>query len=309
MVFYKKPVIDWETEVFQVSFNADIDQPANRLQALFDSWVKEREERNICTCQTKSFDLRGTREDRYLEIAFGWFCEKCLALLESRMAISIPEIEQVVIGSDKCEYPVTDLCYVEIGPKVVEFETGTKVEVPRFSIRRTTVTIGEFQSFAEATNLVTQAEKDRGKTYRDNDCLWHISERSRSNCQATCLTFEEARAYCQWAEVRLPTESEWMAAALVDDRIFDRRDTDNFLFGDDGKFRRSSFPNSLNDLGLEWVEGNAIPGKAVVRNGPQYVREIGWQKILHRFEWPIDSYDLMLGFRVVKSGMTAEGFR
>jgi hypothetical protein len=60
------------------------------------------------------------------------------------------------------------------------------------------------------------------------------------------------------------------------------------------------FPNALADLGREFVVGNTASGKAVVRFGPCYIREAGWDKRPSRFECPTDSYDLMIGFRVCR---------
>jgi hypothetical protein len=52
--------------------------------------------------------------------------------------------------------------------------------------------------------------------------------------------------------------------------------------------------------GAEWVVGDALPGQAVVRSGPSYVRMIGWENRPNRYLWPCDTCDITLGFRVCR---------
>lgn len=91
---------------------------------------------------------------------------------------------------------------------------------------RTEVTIGAFRAFVQATGLVTEAEKaGGGQTYeggwqRRPGWLWHApyGQPGADDEPVTHVTQTEARAYCAWAGKRLPTESEWVAAAYTEQR-------------------------------------------------------------------------------------------
>lgn len=127
-----------------------------------------------------------------------------------------------------------------------------------------------------------------------------VRPKDRGNVPVHSVSFDDASAYCEWAKVRLPTEEEWLAAALIDQRIMSPREMRAFLFGQSGRFDIDKYPQALDGLGKEFVVGDVVPGKAVVRNGPHYVREEGWETHPNRLEWPSDAYDLMLGFRVCR---------
>jgi len=99
-----------------------------------------------------------------------------------------------------------------------------EVTVSSFYIDTHEVTNAEFAEFVKATGYVTQAEKD-GYSWsyiKDADdwqqiagANWRHPEGSDSSIDdrmdhpVVCVSWEDAKAYANWAGKRLPTEAEW----------------------------------------------------------------------------------------------------
>jgi sulfatase modifying factor 1 len=99
-----------------------------------------------------------------------------------------------------------------------------------FAIGRHEITNAQFACFVQATGHVTTAERHRHamvyapglREYRwavDTTASWrHPQGRARCSVDTmpdhpvTCITLDDALAYCAWAGVRLPTFEEWEVA-------------------------------------------------------------------------------------------------
>lgn len=152
-----------------------------------------------------------------------------------------------------------------------------EVDLPAYEIDRFEVTNDEFARFVEAAGFVSYAEENSSKNWRD------AAEAKGGNHPVVYVTWNDAKAYCEWAGKRLPTEAEWEKAARGEDgRVFpwgnDFPGADVDQFGNFyetglrstfpvGGFEKGASPYGLYDMAgnvREWVEDYflAYPGAA-----------------------------------------------
>jgi len=110
---------------------------------------------------------------------------------------------------------VTDIM-VEIpaGPFIMGTDSGDpneapahEVDLPAFMMDKFEVTNADFAVFVEVTGYETYAEKEGRAGWRT------AYSEGKDNHPVVYVTFDDALAYCTWADKRLPTEAEWEKAA------------------------------------------------------------------------------------------------
>jgi formylglycine-generating enzyme required for sulfatase activity len=130
------------------------------------------------------------------------------------------------------------------------------VDLPAYDIDHFEVTNDEFAHFAQETGYVTYAEKNSSKNWKD------VAE-GKGNHPVVYITWDDAKAYCEWAGKRLPTEPEWEKAARGDDgrdypwgNDFVAANGNFYEGGIRGTTAVGSFPAGASPYGVEDMAGN-----------------------------------------------------
>lgn len=124
------------------------------------------------------------------------------------------------------------------------------VRLDGFWMYKYEVTVCQFDQFVEATGHRTDAEKEgRGWTYNTDEDKWEAAEGlswwqpfeegrlAHPDRPVVQVSWNDAQAYCRWAEVRLPTEAEWEYAARGGNTGLAGRPHHTFVWGSDAPTR------------------------------------------------------------------------
>jgi len=275
----RRELIDWENIVMTVHSDNDLsDDVLARLRQLLETWPKAKAQEK----DTYPVPLwRDQHDRRTFQFCWEkWFPEEWFEPLAQALAAQFPSLSLLEIGHDFEPAHRDDAAFIAVARKVVELEDGSRIEVEPFEIAKYTVSIGQFEQFTQETGYKTIAEQRDYETFRNNQFIGEIPARKRFSQAAFCISYVDAVVYCEWARVRLPTEAEWVAAAVIDDRVYD----------DDAELRRR-YPELEKDptailKGCSEMTGTVVNGRrgqrVIVRDGPYLVRS--------RRSWPSPHY-------------------
>lgn len=166
---------------------------------------------------------------------------------------SIPPTPRPAVESGMIAIPAGDFT---MGSDVEDERPPHTAFVDGFEIEKLEVRNEDFEKFVAETGYITDAEK-AGET------SWQYYAKDKPNHPVVKVSWNDAKAYCEWLGKRLPTEAEWEKAARGTDarsypwgNQWDAAKANTKEGGRRGTTPVGSFPDGASPYGLMDMAGN-----------------------------------------------------
>jgi hypothetical protein len=294
MEFFRHAQSEWEPARIVIEFSGGNAPSKRRIESKLVAWFKQRDEGSTCPCSLTFLNV--TTTGNRSEILCERLCESCLETL-------VDDLPSVIDGLTKMEfgYPTlpesSAISFIQIEDQNVEFEDGHKEHVDPFFITKRPVSIEVFADFVDRVAYTTDAERDGSlETWRSNEMNSDDPRGTKSSQPVVLISFNDAEMFCKSNNFRLPSEAEWMAASLVDPKLYEPEIVSEAIY------RASRSDNALQEIGDEYTGSCEEGGRVIVRRGPKWARDTTWKKQVDYNRIAIDRnlYEGYFTFRVCK---------
>ncbi|HEY73141.1 MAG: hypothetical protein B6I35_03245 [Anaerolineaceae bacterium 4572_32.2] len=175
-----------------------------------------------------------------------------------------------------------------------------RVRLPDFQIDKYETTNAQYRVFAEET---------------DHPAPEGVFSEEMADYPVTNVSWEDARAYCEWAEKRLPTDAEWEKAARGSegltypwgnewrDGLANTRESGRGSVSPVGSFSAGASPYGVHDMAgnvWEWVEDWAVLEQTKIIRGGAWNAVSRWAQTFAHNETPPSYTQDNLGFRCAR---------
>lgn len=298
---HKHDSFDWEPAVIAVRSRSTSATSKHTLFALLSQWLQDRS--LSCACYQVYLSVE-IEESDLIVIRCEWLCSTCLESFLGYVESIVPDVFEIHLGvaTSQADAPISkadnEREYLCVPEKEVELESGEVVQTDQVTISRHPVSIDEYRIFANDSGYQTLAERcdDVENCYYCNSVIAGWSEAEIARGTASCLCYLDAVAFCHFYGLRLPSEVEWLAAAVIEDGEISAKEY------------RERIPSICKSPTFLYTIGAEVTGtleddqRCVLRRGPIGIRQEHWRERVggNRLVTPIDYYDCMTSFRVVK---------
>ena len=258
------------------------DEDLSKLDGVLETWLEtEAPERKDAKSQSdedrprlRSDPAKSTPDRMNVVIQARNFKNAWCEALGIRLAKEFPFLWQLEVGEPLGSNALAewDDTFIAVPRKTLTLDEGSQVVVEPFEIARHPVSFEQFFKFVTATGYQTTAEaKKSEKTFLTptgaDEPVAHVDR----TLPVSLVSYRDAVAYCEWAGVRLPTEEEYLAAMILDDRIFPRGHQDA------ARVQEELFlsARALRGTWLNFTSTTAPDGRIACRYGPLMLRYQG----------------------------------
>jgi hypothetical protein len=274
MKIFEEDLVDWEPLLMR--FDSSTSIAADRQAALcafLEDWFQTNAAAKRSDCDIRFWNVDGDQ----LSASCEHLTRAAFRRLTKAIDRRFPEIDIVRIGIAFDGVPSgLDFKWIAFWEQAVEMD-GVSHQVDPFAISTFQVSMGQFTEFMSDSGYVPDCDKAEYSGYLESHMKLNWGKSPKTPVFG--VTFNDARAFCDWANVRLPSETELH-------HFFVRQ------------ARAGKQPECSGDC---WTTTQTSSGNYVLRNGP-YPPTLDLAIDHFRSNHPADHYDYPFPvFRVAKS--------
>jgi hypothetical protein len=204
MQIIEEDLVDWEPLRIRFLPESRFADP-QLLAAEIANWCKTNATKKRSDCDIRYWEVI-SRNSAVVEVVCEHLTKKALGRLLRDVAKQCPDLERIVIGE-----------HLEGCPDGVSFDwallpaaeidlDGTPHSIAPIAISFTPVTIGQFVAFIETTGYTPIPDRIEYEGYLVSH--FQLNHGKSPKLPLFGVTYDDAVAYCDWVQLRLPTEPE-----------------------------------------------------------------------------------------------------
>jgi hypothetical protein len=267
-------LVDWEPLLMR--FQSSLAITADRRTALGDfleNWFQSNSNAQRADCDIRYWNV----DPANMSAACEHLTLAALRRLTKALVRRFPEIESVRLGIEFDGVPSgLDFKWIALTNPMVDMD-GTSREVEPFAVSQLQVSMGQFTEFMSASGYIPDCDKVEYDGYLETHMKLNWGKSPKTPVFG--VTFNDAKAFADWANLRLPTEIELHA-------FFVHQATS----GVETRWQGECWTTTLTDT-----------GNHILRDGP-YAPTLHLSIDRFRADFPAEHYDYPFPvFRVAKS--------
>src|SRR5262249_39518261 len=204
MQIIEEDLVDWEPLRIRFLPRSKFADP-HLLATEIANWCKTNAAKKRADCDIRYCEVV-SRNAAVVEVVCEHLTKKSLGRLGRDVAKQCPDLDRIVIGEhiEGCPDGVSfDWAFLPAADVDVH---GARHAVDPIALSFTPVTIGQFVEFIETTGYTPVPDRIEYEGYLVSN--FQLNHGKSPKLPLFGVTYDDARAYCDWVQLRLPTEPE-----------------------------------------------------------------------------------------------------